>query len=532
MARPFLACFTAAAALTLSLPAFADPPKPAATGATGAKKPKPRDPSPSEAADPAPIPAPSTTASAPTSPATASASGTAQAGIPTSTSGTLIMPPPDAAASAPPVSAPVVAAPVVAPAPSIDVDASHKALEERILATEARMQALEDRVGYLKYFNVRGYIQPQLLIQSYNSEASPNIINGKLPVGVSANAITAKADGTTTNGTFFRLRRTRLITELTPSDYVRLVFEFDPNLSGTAVSGTGTIARNIEAVGIAKLMPSLVAEFGMGIFKLPFGFEVPQSDADRPFIERSWGEQNMFPGEFDTGARVKVTALESKKLQVHAAIVNGVTIGEKTFALLPDLNRGKDGVARVNYDFGPADVGVSGYYGTGQNVDATALAFKQFIRGAGNFEAAFHAVILPQIGMTKAFGEITYGQNMDRGVKYAFALPQIQTNINQSASCGNRTGSDCDELSGFIRIEQDITHWVTAGARWDAYTPDLTLSSNTRNTFGFLGVFHFTRNLQLMAEYDYAEDNIHKQGGASAGKYINTGSFVFQARSF
>ena len=103
----------------------------------------------------------------------------------------------------------------------------------------------------------------------------------------------------------------------------------------------------------------------MGIFKLPFGYEILQSDADRPFIERSWGERNMYPSEFDTGARAYTTLLE-RKLVVQVALVNGSTIGEKTFAVLPDLNQGKDVVGRVNYDFGPVDVGVGGYYGKGR----------------------------------------------------------------------------------------------------------------------------------------------------------------------
>ncbi len=517
MARVIPFSLLACAALTFGAQAQAAdaPPKPSpkapAPAAHAAPEPKPKEPTPGEAADPAPIPAPPTTAAA----------GSDPSGTPTSTSGTLLLPPPGAPAQALPPIVPV--APV-----RTDTDAAHRALEERLMETEARMHALDEKVGYLKNLRFRGYVQPQLVIQSFDDAASPNATGGKLPAGVSANQVTAKADGTTTNGTFFRIRRTRLVTEYA-TDYMRLTFDFDPNLSGGSIAGSGTIARTIEAVGIARYTPSLTQEFAMGIFKVPFGFEVMQNDADRPYIERSWGEQNMFPGEFDTGARTKLTALDSK-LNVHAAVLNGITIGEKTFAVVPDLNHGKDLSGRVNYDAGAFDLGASGYWGTGQNVDAKNLAFKQFTRWAVNAEAAFHKTLSEKLGATKVFGEVTYGENMDRGTKYAFAVPQIQTNINAAAACGNRAGAACQELSLFIRLEQDITHWATAGLRYDMYTPDLAFGQNARETWGLLAVAHFTKGLQLMAEYDYATDNVHAQGGTAAGKHIHLGSFVLQAR--
>ncbi len=527
MARAFPVCLAAVAALAASTQALAQtPPKPAtpatATAAAIATAPvKPKVPGPGEAADPAPIPPPTPTAP-PASPPTAPAAGAEPSGTPTSTSGTLLMPPPGAAAlqPLPPIGE-------VTP-PHVDTDAAHRALEERLMESEARVQALDEKVGYFRNLRFRGYIQPQLLIQSFNDSASPNATNGVLPPGVSANQVIAKADGTTTNGTFFRLRRTRLVAEYT-TDHMRLTIDLDPNLSGGSIPGSGTIGRTVEAVGIAKLTPAITEEFAMGIFKVPFGFEVMQNDADRPFIERSWGEQNMFPAEFDTGVRTKVTALDSK-LQAHAAVLNGVTIGEKTFTAVPDLNHGKDVAGRANYDFGPADVGASGYYGTGQNVDAKNLAFKQFTRWAVNMEAALHHTFLPKFGQTKLFGEITYGENMDRGTKYSFALPQIQSSIDAKAACGNRAGEACAELAYFVRLEQDITQWATAGMRFDSYTTDLSLGRNSRNAFGFLGVVHFTKGLQLMAEYDYAEDDIHAQGGSPAGKQIHLGSFVLQGR--
>ncbi len=396
---------------------------------------------------------------------------------------------------------------------------------------EARLAADENalvnspELAWLRRFHVSGFIQPQILIQIYNTAASPNLVNGVLPAGVSANDATAKSNGTTTNGDYFRLRRARLKTEFMPSEGTRLVFEFDPTPAGGTVGGTGTIARTIEAQGIAHWSDNLTTEFAAGIFKLPFGYEVLQSDADRPFIERSWGEQNMTPGEFDTGARAYTTwAKDGRSFVAQVALVNGQTEGEPTFSLDPDLNQGKDFVGRLNFDFGDwIDVGASGYFGYGQAINTAALRFKQFTRWAANGELGLHHTFSPELGATKMYAEVTFAQNLDRGVHYAFALPTIPTNITAPVVSLN-------ERNVWVRLEQDVTQWVTLGVRWDEYTPDTSLGNNARDTFGAVAVFHFTPWLQAMLEYDHAIDHVHAAGKPETDQQIEIGSGVLQAR--
>ena len=384
-----------------------------------------------------------------------------------------------------------------------------------------------------------GYLQPQMLWQWFDSDnASPNFSNGSLPPGVGANSVIAKQDtvfntaagnsvpGLTSNGDFFRLRRARFKVELEANEWSRFVFEIDPTLAGGPDNGTGTIARNVEAQGVAHWGGDWVTTFGMGIFKIPYGWEVLQSDADRPFIERSWWEQNITPGEFDTGAKAYTTALDSR-LTVQVAVINGNIQGEKTFSLLPDLNKGKDLVGRANYNFGPFDVGASGYYGQGQEVVISSLAFKQFPRYAWNIEAAFHYKVLP-IGETRVFAEFDRGQNMDRGTKYsaAIALPGLPTDI------ANGSVVNKDEIGYWVRLEQDITRWVTLAARYDVYSPDTAQGTtiNGRQTEAFVGVVHFTKALQLMNEYNHFTDNVHIPGQAIPYKQGDMFSTVFQVR--
>jgi hypothetical protein len=233
----------------------------------------------------------------------------------------------------------------------------------------------------------------------------------------------------------------------------------------------------------------------------------------------------MIPGEFDTGARAYTTwKKDGRTLAVQLAIVNGQTEGESTFSLLPDLNRGKDFVGRAAFDYGDwFSIGGSGYYGTGQVVDSVNLRFKQFTRWAANGELSLYHTFSESLGMTKLLGEVTFAQNLDRGVKYSFALPTIPTPVTSSAA-------NLQERNLWARIEQDLTRWATLGVRWDEYTPDTSVNNNRRDTIGVVGVAHFNAWLQLMLEYDHAIDHVHKAGTASADKQIEMGSGVLQVR--
>jgi hypothetical protein len=309
-----------------------------------------------------------------------------------------------------------------------------------------------------------------------------------------------------------------------PTDYARFVMELDPTPAfGANAAGTPTtIARQIEAVGIVKWSTDFTTEYGVGIFKLPFGYEVPEYDADRLFIEHTWAEQNMFPGEYDTGARA--TASVKKKLQTTLAIVNGNTMGERTFAIVPDLNHGKDGVARMTYDLGGVTPGFSAYWGQGQNLDAANLRFKQFQRWALNLEVSARGLVLKKLGETRIVGEITRGQNMDRGVFYTFALPKIPIPVGLDVD-------DKDELGGYVRVEQDLTKWVTLGARYDYYSPDTAQSDNGRHTIAVAGGLNCTTGLKLALEYDHAIDNVHVPlAPTRPSKHLDAVSAVLQAR--
>src|ERR1051326_6097887 len=119
--------------------------------------------------------------------------------------------------------------------------------------------------------------------------------------------------------------------------------------------------------------------FAAGMMRVPFGFEILEAETSRPFAERSFGAQSMFPGEFDLGVRAETHAF-ANRLNVTLAALNGRTLGEQAGSVVPDLNRGKDGVLRLHYDTGSVGLGMSGYLGIGQRVDPVGIRFKQFNR--------------------------------------------------------------------------------------------------------------------------------------------------------
>ncbi len=113
--------------------------------------------------------------------------------------------------------------------------------------------------------------------------------------------------------------------------------------------------------------------------------------------------------------------------------------------------------------------------------------------------------------------------NMDRGLTYAFALPDFPSDLSHAVA--NR-----HEIGYFARVEQDASKWLTFGLRYDAYTPDTALSDDLRRTVSGVGVVHFTSKIQLMLEYDHAVDHVHAPDTPILDKLIDTVSAVLQGK--
>jgi hypothetical protein len=434
-------------------------------------------------------------------------------------------------------------APMVHPQPGGPGDVG---TQRRLRVLEARIQALEAQkkesspsslAWWASHLRLSAFVQPQFVAQLFNAQASPNLgANGTLPSGIGANDTFALANGDTTNAIFFRMRRARLrleadLAEWKPNNIpmVRLVFEMEPIPRTRNIVESGSILRQTEAQFVipwschSRDKCALATTLAMGLMRVPFGFELLEAETSRPFAERSFGAQSMFPGEFDLGARADTHAYDNR-FTMTLALLNGRTIGEQAGSAVPDLNRGKDGVARIHYDTGAVGFGMSGYLGVGQRVDPVGLRFKQYPRWAAGAEFELHHVFHEALGQTRAVFEGTLAANMDRGLVYPFALPDIPDDLKSNVDARN-------EASASLRVEQDTTKWLTWAFRFDAYTPSTRLPDNVRITGSIATVLHVTRHLRFILEYDHARDTIRPDGDAAKPfRHVSQGSVMMEAR--
>lgn len=441
------------------------------------------EPTPAQAADPPPIPAPASQ-------------------TPLSTSGSDVAAP-----------GPSLATPPLMPA-AVDAplgDARRRDLDTRLALDEARLKTLENDLGPLSHLKVQGYVQFQYRVQSFNAAASPNLVNGALPAGISSNDVVAKADGTTTNANLFRLRRTRLRT-IYETDVMRVFLQIDLLPAGGPTATQGTIARNAEATGIAHWTKDVKTEFTGGLFQIPFRAEVIESSMYRPWIERTFASQSLFPSERDLGVHAK-TIYGKDLVALDLGVINGQRIGEKSFVLQPDLNGSKDFFATASTKIGPLSANLAGYFGRGQVVDATALRVKNFNRLGANLGAQWAQTFVPALGETKLVAELMFGTNMDTGVLAAFAVPAIPKNFTDGVK-------DLNERGLYLRVDQELTKWGIAGFRYDTYTTDSSIANNGRDTYTFMLGARFSKLLRLINEASYAVDNLHPEGAAAPSKHI------------
>jgi hypothetical protein len=339
----------------------------------------------------------------------------------------------------------------------------------------------------------------------------------------------------------FLIRRARFKTAI-DREYVAGALEFDGN------TVNGSTARITDAEASFKIpgeegapLPLLMGS--IGLFKIPFGFEVLQSDRDRVFMERSISEQALFPGEYDVGARLQGAW---RFVRYAFAVQNGNPLGEKTFPGR-DPNAAKDFVGRLGVDTPVSDTiaiagGFSGLKGTGfhrgtpatkgtvqwsdRNEDSAvtidelsavpgtaatpSLNFDRFAWGA-DLELS---VKIPSFGAFVAYGEVYLAKNLDRAKLIADPYGPL--------------GRDVRELGAYGAALLQIGEYAVIGARYDYYNPDR--DSNDPNkpvvptafSYGTLSLVasYGTPNGRVALEYDH---NTNHNGRTTMGAPTSLG---------
>jgi len=162
----------------------------------------------------------------------------------------------------------------------------------------------------------------------------------------------------------FSLRRGRLRVT-SERGYLNGALEIDAN------TNQGAQLRPINAeLGVhwpAREDPKL-PHFALvaGLIRIPFGFEVPELDSVRPFLERSTAARAFFPGGFDLGARFQA---KYRFFDLSLAVMNGHPLGDSVFpALAPSRKKEIIGHLGVHAELAPSvllEAGVSADTGSG-----------------------------------------------------------------------------------------------------------------------------------------------------------------------
>lgn len=406
---------------------------------------------------------------------------------------------------------------------SAELSTEREQRAEEIIALQEKAEA--ERSAALAGLRFGGYLQADWNVWNQASRDELNQSNGNL-----------------LNDNRFLIRRARLRGTI-DREYVAGVLEFDGN------TVNGATARIIDAEASLKLpgepnAPPL-AMLTLGLFKIPFGFEVIQSDRDRLFMERSLSERALFPGEFDVGIRL-MGGWQFARYAI--AVQNGEPLGEKATWPGRDPNNAKDVTGRLGLETPVGGglavaAGVSGLSGTGfhpgtpstkttvqwndrnQNgqVDPGEITavpgmaafpsqnFTRFGYGA-DLELSLN---LPGVGTTTLYGEVYLAQNLDRGLVPADPYGPLSR--------------DMREIGGYAAVTQELGPHFAAGLRYDYYNPDrdsadpahvLVPTSFAFNTLSVVAAF-ILRPARFSLEYDR---NRNHQGRDSGGNPTNLAS--------
>ena len=291
------------------------------------------------------------------------------------------------------------------------------------------------------------------------------------------------ATGDPLNQERFLIRRGRLRADASRDGMFGLL-ELDGN------TASGPTARIIAAqVGwsyVPQGQKKPLLTIGAGLFKTPFGVEVPSSDRDKPFLDSPAFARALFPGNYDAGIMAQGGYGPGRWV---VALVNGAPVGDTQW-------RGKD--PSSSYDLlgrvgvvieGPQELrleaGVSALTGSGLSpgspataaafewVDANqdgvvqieelqvtpgaaAVAAEKFDRRAFGGDLQVHWC-LRVIGNGNAFAELALARNLDRGLAYADPVEAAR---------------DLRELGFALGFDQNVGDHAQLGGRYDRYRPD------------------------------------------------------------
>lgn len=287
-------------------------------------------------------------------------------------------------------------------------------------------------------------------------------------------------NGAPLNRTRVLVRRARLRATVERDHYVGQL-EFDGN------TVDGATARIIGArVGGRWRTGDLDAAVSLGLFKVPFGREVPMAESEREVLEPSTAARALFPGNYDGGALVEA---RWRGVEVAVALTNGAPSGDAQFhgadpSASWDLVGRVGGRGTVRYGV-VVTGGVSALTGTG--VHAGSPAIKESITWVDANEDGLvqntELQVVPGAPASPAQPFDRSAVGADLGVTWCLrrlgggmiaAELVLATNLDRGVAYADPIAADRQlrELGWQLLVAQAITPHARVAVRYDSYRPD------------------------------------------------------------
>ena len=328
------------------------------------------------------------------------------------------------------------------------------------------------------------------------------------------------------NQTRFLIRRGRLRADV-HRDALFGAIELDGNTVNGAVARllAAQVGWKYPATDRAPLVAPLVAVTA-GLFKVPFGAEVPARERDKPFLEPPTWATALFAGNYDAGA---MASGAYELLRWSLAVTNGSPVGDAQWTG-KDPSSSYDVIGRIGADI-PAPrharviAGFSALSGTGLHagtpptkddiqwvdengngrvdpIELTVIPGKPgtpsvpFHRNALGADLAVRWC-LNHLGAGVGFFEGALATNLDRAVVYADPIAQAR---------------DLRELGFAAGVVQSIGDHAVVGVRYDRYEADRDASERAgvelvqvHKEFSTLGIMASARwsTARFILQYDH-----------------------------
>jgi hypothetical protein len=336
--------------------------------------------------------------------------------------------------------------------------------------------------------------------------------------------------GVLLNQNRFLIRRGRLKLER-EWDYSALMVEVD----GNTTRGPAFLLHHAEASvmwrGDKPAPAAPLLRLTMGLFDVPFGYELVESPRTRFFMERSLASRDFFPSEPDLGIRISG---EVGWLRYALAAVNGEPNGVVNGFPLQDPNQSKDLIAKVGANVESDSLEISGDVSVlngagfvkGTDVTKNSVVWSDSMPADGSLRPSELSGI-PALGATPSRNFKRWAVGADVKVRLRslagwtqlYGEVALASNIDRGQFVANPTlTNDVRELGFYAGVVQQVTPFGVIGFRADYYDPNADVTDTQQGkivptnqrvvTYSPMIGGQIPGRVRLIFQYDFIRDHL------------------------